>query len=51
MRAYQDKQTGLWKLGLNGDYKFKTEQEALSDATAKLTTALKKVREYLNDKV
>jgi len=47
MRAYQDRETGLWKWGSNGKPIYKTKRECNTDGLKQLTDKLRKIKDRL----
>ena len=45
MKAYQDKESGLWKWGRRGEYQFKTRAEAYKYGMDEFTKAMRRMRE------
>lgn len=45
MRAYQNKISGLWKWGLYGEFKYRTEKECIESELKLLTERLTKIKE------
>ena len=45
MKTFQDKITGLWKLGLYGEYKYKTKEEAEENEMKIFIERLKIIRD------
>jgi hypothetical protein len=45
MKAFQNKISGLWKWGINGEYKYKTEKECRDTELKLLTERLTKIKE------
>ncbi len=48
MKAYQEKESGMWKWGTNGKAIFPTKQKAQNYGLQLLTDALMKIRNKLN---
>jgi hypothetical protein len=48
MKAYQCRNTGLWKWGTRGEYQFSTRDEAYKYGMEKFAEAMKRLRERQN---
>lgn len=48
MKAYQDKQTGLWKWGTRGTPKYETKTQCERAELERLTDALRELRQKIN---
>jgi hypothetical protein len=47
MREYLDKETGLWKLGKDGEPKFRTREACREEFYIQLAERLKKLKERI----
>ncbi len=49
MRAYQDKETGLWKWGTRGEPKYKSKDEAKRTEMELLEKRLRQLKKRMED--